>query len=89
LLSFDVASSLDTPALAEQRGRSPDELAEFVLETRRAGGLTLRPDPGVLLTQLSAPGMKSLVHEPSLSEPWLRQRAADTELVYGLIFSRV
>ena len=89
LLSFDVASSLDTPALAEQRGRSPDELAEFVLETRRAGGLTLRPDPGVLLTQLSAPGMKSLVHAPSLSEPWLRQRAADTELVYGLIFSRV
>ena len=86
LLAFDVASSRDTPALAEQRGRAPDELAEFVHEARTAGGLHLRPDPLTLIAQLSAPGMKSLVAEPRLSEPWLWQRGVDTELVHGLTF---
>lgn len=87
LLAFDAASSRDTPALAEQLGRGPDELAEFVAEARAAQGLHLRPDPRSLITQLSSPGMKSLVAGPRLSEPWLWQRGADTELVYGLIFS--
>jgi hypothetical protein len=87
LLAFDVASSRDTPALAELCGRSPDELAEFVGEARAQGGLSLRPDPRSLIGQLSAPGMKSLVAEPQLSDPWLWQRGADTELVYGLTFS--
>ena len=38
LLAFDVASSRDTPALAEQHGRAADELAEFVLEARALRG---------------------------------------------------
>jgi len=87
LLAFDTASSEHTPALAEQRGRGPDELAEFVLDARAAGGLHLRPDPAALLAQLSSPGMKSLVAEPRLTAPWLCQRGAETELVYGLVFS--
>jgi hypothetical protein len=87
LLAFDAASSRDTPALAEQHGRGPDELAEFVAEARAQGGLRFRPDPGSLLAQLSSPGMKSLVAEPRLSDPWLWQCGADTELVYGLTFS--
>ena len=87
LLAFDVASSRETPALAEQQGRGPDELAEFVSEARRAGGLHLRPEPRSLLAQLTSPGMKSLVAEPRLTEPWLWQLEGDTELVYGLIFS--
>jgi len=86
LLAFDAASARDMPALAEQHGRSPDELAEFVLEARAAGGLHLRPDPAALLAQLSAPGMKSLVAEPRLCAPWLWQHGPDTELVYGVIF---
>ncbi|HKO53902.1 MAG TPA: hypothetical protein VJV79_39615 [Polyangiaceae bacterium] len=86
LLAFDAASSRETPALTEQRGRALDELAEFVVETRAAGGLHLRPDPSVLLAQLSSPGMKSLVDEPRLEQPWLWQFGEDTELVYGLTF---
>jgi len=31
--------------------------------------------------------MISLVSEPRLAEPWLWQRGADTELVYGLTFA--
>jgi len=87
LLAFDAASSRDTPALAEQQGRGADELLEFVDEARAQGGLRLRPDPRTLMAQLSSPGMKSLVAEARVSEPWLWQRGVDTELVYGLTFS--
>ncbi|HEY0467695.1 MAG TPA: hypothetical protein VGC79_26020 [Polyangiaceae bacterium] len=87
LLAFDVASSRDTPALAEQGERAPDELAEFVLEAQAAEGLHLRPDPSSLIAQLSSPGMKSQVSEPELHAPWLWQRDGDTELVYGLTFA--
>ena len=86
LLAFDAASSRDTPALAEQHGRSADELAEFVSDARESGGLAFRPDPRALLAQLSSPGMKSLVIEPRLREPWLWRHGAETELVYGLTF---
>jgi hypothetical protein len=88
LLTFDVASSRELPALAEQRHRAPDELSEFVHEALGAGDLHLRPDPGTLIEQLASPGMRSLVSEPRLSEPWLRHRAAEAELVYGVIFDR-
>ena len=88
LLAFDAASSRDTPALAEQQGRSADELAELVAEAQASGGLRLRPDPRSVIAQLSSPGMKSLVAEPHLSEPWLWQRGAETELVFGLTFGR-
>jgi hypothetical protein len=88
LLALDVASSRDMPALAEQRNRAADELSEFVHEALDAGALHLRPDPGTLIAQLASPGMRALVSEPRLSEPWLRHREAETELVYGLIFDR-
>ncbi len=70
LLAFDVASSRELPALAEQRQRAPDELSEFVHDALDAGALHLRPDPGTLVAQLASPGMRSLVSEPRLSEPW-------------------
>jgi hypothetical protein len=88
LLAFDVASSLEMPALAEQRHRAPDELSEFVHDALDAGALHLRPDPGMLVAQLASPGMRSLVSEPRLTDPWLRQRDARTELVYGVFFDR-
>lgn len=88
LLAFDVASSREMPALAEQRQRAQDELSEFVHDALDAGALHLRPDPGTLIAQLASPGMRSLVSEPRLSEPWLRHRDAETELVYGVSFDR-
>lgn len=88
LLACDVASSRDMPALAEQHSRAPDELSEFVHDALEAGVLSLRPDPSTLLAQLGSPGMRALVSEPRLSEPWLRRRDADTDLVYALFFDR-
>jgi len=88
LLVTDVASSRDMPALAEQRDRSLEELSEFVHDALDARDLHLRPDPGALLAQLSSPGMRTLVSEPRLSDGWLRQSGAETELLYGLTFDR-
>lgn len=88
LLAFDVASSRQLPALAEQHGRAPEQLSEFVHDALDTGDLQLRPDPGALIAQLASPGMRSLVSEPRLSDPWLRRRNAETELIYGVIFDR-
>ena len=87
LLVVDVATSLRTPALVELRGRSGDELHEFVTEAQAAGGLALRPDPSDLARQLSAPGLRSLVSDLQLSTPWLWSRDTDTRLVYSLGFT--
>lgn len=87
LLVVDVASSQRTPALVELRGRSGEELQEFVNEARAASGLALRPDPSDLARQLSAPGLSGLVSELRLSSPWLWSRDTDTRLVYGLSFT--
>lgn len=86
VIVFDAASSRDTPALAEQHRRSGDELEEFVAEAQRAGGLSLRPDPRDLVRQLLAPGVRSLMSDPELSEPWLARFGPDTRLVYSLTF---
>lgn len=87
-LAVEVASSRETPALAEQRDRAPDELEEFILSALDSGGLLLRPDPQALIGQLASPGMRALVSEPRSSEPWLRRKGAEIELVYGVIFDR-
>ena len=86
LIVFDTSSSKDTPALAEQRGRSTEELEEFVSEARAAGGLGLRPDPRDLLRQLSAPGLRALVGGAELGSPWLWHLGSDTQLVYSVGF---
>jgi hypothetical protein len=88
LLAFDAASSREMPALGEQRGRTTDDLSEFVLGALDAGDLHLRPDPGTLIAQLASPGMRALVSEPRLSDPWLRRQGDEVELVYGVIFDR-
>ncbi|MEO6602355.1 MAG: hypothetical protein ABIQ16_20910 [Polyangiaceae bacterium] len=87
LVVFDTSSSKDTPALAELRDRSTDELEEFVEEGRRSGGLQFRPDPKDLVRQLLSPGLRSLVADPELSSPWLWQLGQDTQLVYSLTFA--
>jgi hypothetical protein len=86
LIVFDTSSSKDTPALAELRSRSAEELEEFVEEARKSGGLDLRPDPKDLVRQLLSPGLRSLVAEPELSAPWLWHLGQDTQLVYSLTF---
>ena len=86
LVVIDSASSADTPALAEQWGRSSEELEEFVADARKSGGLFLRPEPLELLRQLAAPGLGALVSEPRLSAPWLWDTGSETRLVYGLGF---
>jgi hypothetical protein len=86
LIVFDTSSSKDTPALAELRGRNPEELEEFVEEARARGGLNLRPDPKDLVRQLLAPGLSSLVADPELSSPWLWHLGQDTQLVYSLTY---
>jgi hypothetical protein len=87
LIVFDTSSSKDTPALAELRSRSSDELEEFVAEARRDGGLNFRPDPKELVRQLLAPGLRSLVADPELSSPWLWHLGQETQLVYSLTFT--
>ncbi len=86
LLVIDTSSSKDTPALADQRGRSAEELEEFVSEALEAGGLALRPNPWDLLRQLASPGLRSLVQGPELTAPWLWNLGADTQLVYAITF---
>ena len=86
LLVVDTASSRDSPALAEQKGRSPEELEEFVAEARASHGLALRPDPEDLLRQFASPGLDALLARPHLSSPWLWELGAETRLVYALGF---
>ena len=86
MIVFDTSSSRDTPALAEQRGRSSEELQEFVVAAHAAGGLGLRPDPRDLQAQLSSPGLRALVEDVQVGLPWLWHLGADTQLVYSLSF---
>jgi len=86
LIVFDTSSSKQTPALAELRSRSAEELEEFVEEAHASGGLNLRPDPKDLVRQLLSPGLRSLVVDPELSAPWLWNLGQDTQLVYSLTF---
>ena len=86
LILVDTSSSKDTPALADQRARSQEELEEFVSEALASGGLALRPNPWDLQRQLASPGLRSLVQNPELSAPWLWHLGVDTQLVYALTF---
>ena len=86
LIVCDVASSKDSPALAEQRGRGAEELQEFVESTLAQGGLQLRPDPRALQAQLSSPGLRALVEDVRVGPPWLWHLGVDTQLVYSVSF---
>jgi hypothetical protein len=85
LLVFDVLSSQKAPELRALDGASPEALASFVERQEREGG-HLEPDPRGLLARLGALGR--LVTSPRLTEPWLWNIGAETQLVYGLVFSR-
>jgi hypothetical protein len=85
LLVFDVLSSRVAPGLRELEGATPEVLASFVDEQTREGG-RLDPVPDVLLARLGALGR--LVSEPHLTAPWLWNIGAETQLVYGLAFTR-
>jgi hypothetical protein len=85
LLIFDVLSSKSAPELRALEGQGPGNLAAFVEGHARQGG-RLDPDPQGLLARLATLGR--LVSAPSLSEPWLWNIGAETQLVYGLSFRR-
>jgi hypothetical protein len=82
LLIFDVLSSKVAPAL---RDLGPDDVAAFVARHAAEGG-RLEPDPAGLLARLA--GLGRLVAAPKLTEPWLWNIGAETQLVYGLTFAR-
>jgi hypothetical protein len=86
LLVFDVASSKDTPELAQYGEHPPSELPELVASALTRGTLTLRPRPEDLLVQLSSPGLRALVSEAELGAPWLWDLGDATQLVYSLSF---
>jgi hypothetical protein len=88
LFAFDVLSSKAYPALAEHEGEARRELASFVDRQRRQGEITLSPDPEVFVSQLGAPGLASLVSQPTLTTPWLWNLGDAVQLVYGLVFRR-
>ncbi len=86
LLVFDVASSKDTPELAQYGERASGELPELVAGSLARGTLTLRPRPEDLLSLLSSPGLRPLVSETELGAPWLWDLGDATQLVYSLSF---
>jgi hypothetical protein len=83
VLVFDVLSSKTAPELRALEGQAPEALAAFV--EQHAGG-RLDPDPRGLLARLGTLGR--LVAEPRLTDPWLWNIGAETQLVYGLSFTR-
>jgi hypothetical protein len=85
ILVFDVLSSKNASELRALEGAGPEPLAAFVEEHARRGG-RLDPDPRGLLARLGTLGR--LVAEPRLTEPWLWNIGAETQLVYGLAFKR-
>jgi hypothetical protein len=86
LLLIDSASSKECPELALQASKSDTELQDFVDSALESGTLALRPDPYQVLMQMSSPGLRTLVAEPSLSPPWIWNLGADAQLVYSLSF---
>jgi len=85
ILVFDVLSSQNAPELRALEGAQPERLAAFLEEHARRGG-RLDPDPEGLLARLAALGR--LVATPKLDAPWLWNIGAETQLVYGLSFTR-
>ncbi|HVU50863.1 MAG TPA: hypothetical protein VHL80_09260 [Polyangia bacterium] len=85
LLIFDVLSSQKAPELRALADAGPAPLAAFLDEHARRGG-ALEPSPQGLLARLATLGR--LVAAPRLSAPWLWNIGAETQLVYGLAFTR-
>jgi len=83
ILVFDVLSSKTAPDLRALEGQAPEALAAF-LEEHGAGRFD--PDPRGLLARLGTLGR--LVADPRLTGPWLWNIGAETQLVYGLSFTR-
>jgi hypothetical protein len=82
ILIFDVLSSKAAPEL---RTLPDGEVAAFV-QRHVASGARLEPDPAGLLARLGTLGR--LVASPRLAGPWLWNIGAETQLVYGLTFTR-
>jgi hypothetical protein len=82
ILIFDVLSSRVAPALRELQ---PEAAAAFA-ERHATDGGHLDPDPRALLARLE--GLGRLVTAPRLTEPWPWNIGAETQLVYGLEFTR-
>lgn len=90
LLIFDVLSSRNAAELRalDDGGATDEAVAAFVDRHVAGGGARLDPEPGALMARLRAPGMDRLVSAPRLTTPWLWNIGAETQLVYGLAFTR-
>jgi hypothetical protein len=85
ILIFDVLSSRTVPALRELEGAPAADVAAFA-ERYTSGGERMDPEPTGLLARLE--GFGRLARAPRLTAPWLWNIGAETQLVYGLVFSR-
>lgn len=85
ILIFDVLSSRSIPALRDLDGAQPEAVAAFA-ERHTSGGGRMDPEPAGLLARLA--GLGRLARAPRLTAPWLWNIGAETQLVYGLVFSR-
>jgi hypothetical protein len=85
ILIFDVLSSRTVPALRDLEGAQPEAVAAFA-ERHTAEGGCMDPEPANLVARLT--GLGRLVQAPRLTPPWLWNIGAETQLVYGLVFSR-
>jgi len=83
VLVFDVLSSRNAPGLRELEGAPAEALAGFLAAHPE---LPRDPDPRALLARLGAFGR--LVVEPRLTDPWLWNIGAESQLVYALAFQR-
>jgi hypothetical protein len=87
VMAFDVLSSRDAPALADQMGASGELLSAFVA-ARVAEGAALEHDPAALLQMLRSPALGTLFEAPHVTSPWLWNLGQAVQLVYGLEFKR-
>jgi hypothetical protein len=89
VLIFDVLSSRQVPELRGLEGAPQVALDAFLNERVAAeGALGADPEPESLLRRLRSPGLERLVDSPRLTQPWLWNIGAESQLVYGLIFRR-
>jgi hypothetical protein len=87
ILIFDVLSSKSAPALRGLEDAAPEAVALFAERYVATGGDgPLDPDPAGLLARLAALGR--LAAAPRLTAPWAWNIGAETQLVYGLVFTR-
>ena len=86
ILVFDVLSSKNAPALRGLEDAAREAVAAFAERHVADGGVPLDPDPAALQARLATLGRLAVA--PRLTAPWAWNIGAETQLVYGLMFTR-